>query len=150
MIFFRDVTKDFEPNIVLVWETASEAIRLAFDKALVIDLMPGFMSRPPYPKMISIDPCGLYRNCWYKENLPVAERNALSLMKALKKYYENYFDSLNTEGHLRDLYGLKDNEEFDLIPLQITDYFGFKYNCRFENQYDYLKSTLSKNPGKKQ
>lgn len=147
--FFRDVTKDFDPNIVLVWETASEAIRLAFDKALVIDLMPGFMSRPPYPKMISIDPCGLYRNCWYKESLPAAERNALSLMKDLKKYYENYFDSLNAEGHLRDLYGLKDNEEFDLIPLQITDYFGFKYNCRFENQYDYLKSTLSKNPEKK-
>lgn len=146
--FLREKTADFCPDIVLVWETASEVIRKAFDHALVIDLMPGFMSRPPYPKMISLDPAGIYKNCWYKDFQGKATKEELLLKKELQAYFKDFFDHLNAEDFIRNIYKLEKETPFSLIPLQITDYFGFKYNCDYKNQYDFLNQTLSNGKGK--
>ena len=104
--FLREKTADFCPDIVLVWETASEVIRKAFDHALVIDLMPGFMSRPPYPKMISLDPAGIYKNCWYKDFQGKATKEELLLKKELQAYFKDFFDHLNAEDFIRNIYKL--------------------------------------------
>lgn len=145
--FIRNKIGAYVPDIVIVWESASEGIRRAFPNSLVIDLMPGFMSRPPYPKMISLDPVGIYKNCWYKNYTTEQGEESKNLLYKLREHYLSFFSSLSTEKHIRDKYNIKKDECFSLIPLQISDYFGFQRNCNFNDQYDFLKHSLKREDG---
>ena len=139
------IGEGFKPNIIIAWETPTGILRKVYSDALVLDVMPGFMSRPPYPKMISIDPYGLYKDCIYKYDLKEKHSIDLGLLEKLQSVYQSFFDSLKAKDILCQQYNCQKLEDKSLIPLQISKYFGFYHNTEYENQMDFLESTLNKN-----
>ena len=135
----------YEPDIIIIWETPSAVFRRLFPRALVLDLMPGFLNRPPYPKMISIDPCGIYRRCWYaslKGFMP--DKDLTASLERLRSYYLGLFNEFNIKESFENLLNV-DFKNSALVPLQISDYFGFKDNCAYQNQLEFLIDTVSPN-----
>lgn len=132
----------FVPDVVLCWETPTRVFRELYPEALTIDLMPGFVSRPPYPRTISIDPCGLYKDCWYSpDNLKELEVSdgQREEYAAIRETYEKFFRELGD----RDVLQRRDpRKKLSLVPLQISGYFGFRDNCAFASQYEFLRDAV--------
>ena len=135
-----ELFEGYTPDVILIWEAPSVLFRDLFDDATVLDLMPGFMSRPPYPKMISIDPEGLYKDCWYSrvEAVDAISLERPTLLSDLRSKYQSFFDELNCHFLLWNHYQIPQNRKVALVPLQVTNYFGFYLNCGFQNQYEFL------------
>ncbi|RBW68898.1 hypothetical protein [Bacillus taeanensis] len=148
--YFKSLFKGWEPDLIICWEFPTTIFRAMFPNALVIDLMPGLFMRPPYPRTISLDPVGLYKDSVFGEG-------DLSTVKAtpgeLEAYYSihNKFEAFYEENAVKELIlsKLKGSERFKkfiLVPLQISQYFGFYENCSYDSQFDFLIDVLKNTP----
>ncbi|SDR44895.1 HAD-IA family hydrolase [Pseudovibrio sp. Tun.PSC04-5.I4] len=142
----QDALGDWQPDIIICWEAPTYYFRSMYPDALVLDLMPGMFMRPPYPKMISIDPVGLYKDCWYADqNIDefTAPDEVLLELNRLRQYYVDHFDKIGTYEAFSFMTKDKHIERAALVPLQISSYFGWRDNCDFKDQFEYLKTVLS-------
>ncbi|MCL1603498.1 hypothetical protein M3084_06490 [Succinatimonas hippei] len=140
--YIKETVGEWEPDIILCWESPTYVYRKIFPNCLVLDLMPGFMSRPPYPRTISIDPCGLYKDCWYSKNNSCdlnVEKSQIDLMYSLREIYLDFYKKIKTEEIVSSIVNSSKEATKALAPLQITDYFGFRYNSNYKNQFDFIK-----------
>lgn len=132
------------PDVILCWETPTVLFRSLFPDALVLDLMPSMFMRPPYPKMISFDSKGIYKNCWFSNvdvtSVPASDE-ALEEVRQLRDDFLTHFERIGARQFVRDLAEGSRNE-LSLIPLQISRYFGWRYTSRFESQFKYLEAVL--------
>ncbi|RKR04251.1 HAD superfamily hydrolase (TIGR01549 family) [Kushneria sinocarnis] len=143
---------DWCPDIIFSWEYPVNFLRKIYPEALVVDLMPGPFMRPPFPRTLSVDINGLYKDSSFNKNacFPsdcLVREEKLSEFYELRSWYKNYFESRNVkEIILSQLTGAENFEEFWLVPLQISSYFGFYENCSYKNQFEFLVDVLSNAP----
>ncbi|HCJ70819.1 HAD family hydrolase [Agrobacterium pusense] len=143
--YAQTMVSGWQPDLILCWEAPTGILRKAFPSAVVIDLMPSMFARPPFPKSISIDPVGLYKDAWFSVPNPaleqVAERD-IKMVEDLRDLYLNHFNGLGCESHFRGLLAIPKDKPTSLTPLQISKYFGFSQNCEFSDQYEFLESVI--------
>ncbi|MCX2817571.1 MULTISPECIES: hypothetical protein [unclassified Pseudomonas] len=149
--YFEQLFKGWVPDVIFCWEFPTNFFRELFPKALVLDIMPGAFMRPPYPKTISVDPVGLYKNSFLKNNHPAQDFSSLGdLTEFLKirELYSNYFnhDTDVKEAILNMVDPERKFEKYWLVPLQISNYFGFYENCKYKDQFEFLMDVLDKAP----
>lgn len=91
--------------------------------------------------MISIDPVGLYSNCWFTkndvENIVVPD-DAMSNHIAIRDFYKDHYDGLQVQDALQGILGDVNLSDAALVPLQISEYFGWSDNTHYANQFDLL------------
>lgn len=148
--YFETLFMGWKPNLIICWEFPTTFFRALFPDALVIDLMPGLFMRPPYPRTISFDPVGLYKDsCFGVQSL----KDVKATEAELAAYYKirNNFERFFAESSAKNLIlsKLKDINRFStftLVPLQISQYFGFYENCKYKSQFDFLVDVLNHTP----
>ncbi|WP_157733887.1 HAD-IA family hydrolase [Cytobacillus kochii] len=145
--YFLNKFKGWEPDLIFSWEFPTTIFRLLFPNALVIDLMPGLFMRPPFPRTISFDPDGLYKDSVFSnshQQVDVkATENEKQLLDNLREKYLNFYEKNRVKELI--LSKLKNSHQFDkfmLVPLQVSGYFGFYDNCKYKNQFDFLVDVL--------
>lgn len=141
--FLQGLLHNWQPDIIICWEAPTYAFRTCYPKALVLDAMPSIFARPPYPRAISIDPIGLYRDCWFSPNNLTslsAEDDQIDLYKNVREAFSSHFGSLRSHELFSTLLKLPQAKSVGLVPLQISDYFGFRDNCEFHNQFAFLEA----------
>ena len=156
----KDVTDDvarrldallegWQPDVILCWEAPTDIFRTIYEQALVIDLMPGMFMRPPYPAMISLDPCGLYRDCWFRD-VDVASVNVpdevLADVESLRDTYRDHFKKLDIAKNMDVFLQGRILNEAQIAPLQIGAYFGWRDNTDFPDQAELIRELLRKTP----
>lgn len=62
------------PDIIFSWEYPVNFLRKIYPQALVIDLMPGPFMRPPFPRTLSVDTNGLYKDSFFKDKNRFSDR----------------------------------------------------------------------------
>ena len=137
------------PDVILCWESPTTLLRALYPDALVIDLMPGLFMRPPFPRTIQIDLDGLYRTSMLRsigQDAYIASSRAFDY-QALKRSYMEFFnahpiDALTFCGERRPV----DYARRVLLPLQISDHFGFRLNAKYPSQFAYMTEVLSSLP----
>lgn len=113
---------DFEPDLIIAWETSCEFLRTIYPNVRMLFQMPGFFSHPPFASMVSINN-GLLDNSFVsdvhdKKNL---EREISEIDKF--RNHEKHF--LRAVSPVRELIK-RAREQFDriiLFPLQVDGYF---------------------------
>lgn len=133
---------DWVPDVVISWESPTKILRSIFPDALVLDVMPGMFMRPPFPRMFSFDPVGLYKNCWYSEHNPseiMAPDEYLDNHLALRELYEKHFAELRVAETLNQNVSVANYERATIVPLQISDYFGWRENTAYQSQLDLIE-----------
>lgn len=149
--YFLELFSGWQPDIIFCWEFPTTLFRKIFPNALVLDIMPGAYMRPPYPKTISIDPVGLYRESFLKTFDGTQSFETLgdtSEFLKIRDLYSTYFNQdTDVQKVILDL--VDPSRKFDkywLVPMQISSYFGFYENCKYKDQFDFLIDILSKAP----
>ncbi|QQA45090.1 HAD family hydrolase [Pelagovum pacificum] len=141
--------KGWQPDVIISWEAPTGLFRRLWPDALVLDIMPGAFMRPPYPPLISFDPVGLYGDCWYANEDPTTTRvsdQALAEFGDLRALYLKHFSDLDVRNCLDTSCGLSFAGNICLMPMQITDYFGWKDNTTFQTQFQLLETVLATAP----
>jgi len=139
-----------EPELVVVWETPSSFLQTSFPNAKILNLMPGFLSRVPFPELYTIDTQGLFKEAsFYKtitnESLPEPHPEAVALLEDIRNdllpsmEQDNPFtrEVLDPESKYKRLV---------LVPLQITDHYAFKADCTHESQLSMLFAVMQALP----
>ena len=149
--YFSKLFAGWEPDVIFCWEFPTNLFRQLFPKALVLDIMPGAYMRPPYPKTISIDPLGLYKNSFlqsYSADTDYSDLDDLSDFYKIRDMYSNYFNNdIDVKNVILDL--VDPDRRFDkywLVPLQVSGYFGFYANTKYRDQFEFLTDVLAKAP----
>lgn len=146
--YARLMLNGWTPDVILCWESPTVIFRAAFPSSVVLDLMPSMFARPPFPRSISLDPSGLYKDAWMSSPEPVLAETTtrdVRLVEELRAFYLDHFNSLSCEAHFRDLLAIPKEKKASLVPLQISKYFGFSENCEFADQYDFLEAVTRSN-----
>lgn len=149
--YFEQLFAGWVPDVIFCWEFPTTLFRKLFPKALVLDIMPGAYMRPPYPKTISIDPVGLYKNSFlqsYNADENYSDLDDLSDFYQLKDMYANYFNNdIDVKNVILDLVDPdRKFEKYWLVPLQVSNYFGFYANSKYRDQFEFLTDVMAKAP----
>lgn len=135
------------PDLVLTWETPIPFFKDHFSCAPCLSLMPGFLSRLPFPELYTVDNEGLFR-CGAGFNQaarivsdppnPDAGRLVDELRREVLPWIDrtNPFprERLDPAGRFRHLL---------LLPLQVSDHFAFHVDSPFPDQMSMLLTVLS-------
>ena len=149
--FYKDALGDYEPDVIISWESPNNILKAMFPNAASVHMMPGMFSRVPFPELTFVDPCGFFNQSSLKtlktqiENYKANEEELLLVERIKSTFFDGYLtqyspfkrQTLDPEGKFRKLV---------LLPLQVSGYFAFDFHSRHTNQMDLLISVLNKIP----
>lgn len=147
---YKTCLDDFVPEIVMMWECKSEAIKKAFPKAKHISSNFGAMSRAPFPATQALDIFGNFGNSYIsklgeiRDYIEVCDEERIKFSR-LKKKIKNVLSSKNPFREM-DLLDKGKYENIILVPLQVSDYFAFEEYSNSRSQFDYLCNILDSTP----
>lgn len=148
--YFKDLFGGWEPDLIVCWEFPTTIFRSLFPNTLVVDLMPGLFMRPPYPRTISFDPFGLYKDSVFGSqplNNVKATSSEIETYHSIRNKYELFFEQNAVKDLiLSKLKGAGKFEKYTLVPLQISQYFGYYENCQYNSQFEFLLDVLKNTP----
>lgn len=141
----------FEPDIVMQFEYRNKSYDTIFPNAFKLTFQGGLFKRGLGPETYIIDPCGSFKDS--SLNIFSEEINNFQITERENGIIENFKRRINSL--------IKENtsfvgsvlapyrEKFDylvLLPLQISNHFGFDTEIGFKTQYDYLEYVLDNVP----
>lgn len=135
------------PDLVLTWETPIPFFRDHFSCTPCLSLMPGFMSRLPFPELYTVDNEGLFRGgAGFSQAARILSDppnlEASRLVDELRREVLPWIDRTNPfprarldpAGRFRNLL---------LLPLQVSDHFAFRVDSPFPDQMSMLLTVLN-------
>lgn len=138
------------PDIIFVWESASQFLKYIFPESIVIYLTPGLFSRQPFPYTLCLDFDGMFRNASFaKDNYPDTHPVTDDDYKFYKSIYEHYFENRLKKCNIitrTDFDPKLEFKEYLLVPLQVSNYFAYNSNSNYKTQKDFLLDILEKSP----
>ncbi len=109
----------FEPDLIIIWESASNWLQEVFPAARLVYQMPGFFSRPPFPNLISHD-VGMLAGSTSAE--PLRSEHELQKLQELRERDRRFLTaSSSLSRHVAEAKSRFANVV--LLPLQVDDYF---------------------------
>ncbi|EOX3451894.1 HAD-IA family hydrolase [Vibrio cholerae] len=146
-LIFSDFREDYTPDIVITWESSNNWLKEFYPDSFFIDLMPGFLSRAPYPELLSIDFKGFFKDSILNDFQDIKnyrpkpqEQKLVSELRNKIKYdflgQYNPFprNKLDPEGKFKKLI---------LLPLQVSGYFSFDSSSPYGNSLDFVVDVLN-------
>lgn len=148
--YFERLFNGWKPDVIICWEFPTTFFRSMFPDALVLDLMPGLFMRPPFPRTISFDPMGLYKDSVFGTgdlSQVQATDSELETYYRLRNDYDLFFEENKVKALILSKLRNADNfQQYILVPLQISQYFGFYANCKYSSQFEFLLDVLNNTP----
>jgi predicted HAD superfamily hydrolase len=144
IILHNSLPDNFEPDIIIVWESPAKYLSKIYPEAKVIYQMPGFFSRPPFANLISFE-----KSILDKTKAAVNTKKIIENKEALVKLRDKENQFLTTVSPVNQIIReiKADFQKIILLPLQIDNY--FMVNGVIENnktQFDILTDILSSLP----
>ncbi|WP_096787737.1 hypothetical protein [Rhodobacter sp. CZR27] len=138
------------PDVILSWETPVPFLKTAFPEAVVLNIMPGFLSRLPFPELYTMDPKGLFRSGTahddadaLKSDIPLPE--AVQLLTDLRA--EVLPRMARSNPFPRTMLDVKGRfPRLLLLPLQVSDHYAFQADSPFRDQMGMLMHVLESLP----
>lgn len=130
----------FEPDLIVVWESAAEYLRTAFPKAKIVYELPGPFSRAPYPD------CTLFLPNLLTDTMRRPRRGAHGNFDAVRRQLSR--GGMIKPGITRRISVLREKfSQLILYPLQIDDYFMVdEVVAGYGNQFGAIEALLSQLP----
>lgn len=147
--FYQSNVK-FDPDLIVVWENTSVHLQQAFPDAKILHLMPGFLSRLPYPELVYFDTQGLFKQSrLYTESESILAAAPTSYSRGLageiRQRCEPFFagmdlisaevDELASQGSFRGI---------ALLPMQYSRHYNFRVDTPYQSQAEYLLDVVAK------
>jgi len=150
---FERVDNDiFDADFVITWETPISFFKSITPRAVLVHQMPGFLSRSPFPGLITFDTSGLFRESALWKALeegveldPEEEETALKMISVLKERTLPFMVR-NSPFRRADLDPNARYDKLILLPLQISDQYAFRADFGYGSQLEYLVDVLSATP----
>lgn len=131
-------------DVILLWENPVPFLNEIYPDSLIINQMPGFFSRPPYPHTVCFEPYGLYKNS-YIYNYP---EDVIKQAKESNFCVKKFKDKLKGEIRLVNPLDADDIEyngkKLALLPLQTSDHYSFFKDYGDKGQLSLFIDTLNK------
>lgn len=139
----HDLPENFQPDIVMIWESPASFMSAVFPHARILYQMPGFFSRAPFASLVSFETELLQANLIAaRESLESKDAQALH---DLRVQHLRFFDVVTPP--LSRLQELKNSyTKIVLFPLQIDGYFMIDSVLGRRNQFDVLIEVLANAP----
>ncbi len=147
-IRLKELTGDhYQPDIVIVYEKPSAFLRECFPSAVVIDVMFGCFSRPPYPTLGAYDPIGLYDHSFLATNAQrirnlAANEDELRFLKEVRRQaghaiaeFQPYKQKI---AEIRQKFS-----KIVLVACQVDGYFAVTSTSGYDTQYDMVLDICS-------
>jgi FMN phosphatase YigB (HAD superfamily) len=135
-----------EIDSVIAWETPANFIKEIYPSATLIHQMPGFLSRVPYPELLTFDANGLFNEgsipliSTYKQD-PRGDELVNYLRAEVITFIEEHNPYPRAEIDSEGVY-----EKLILLPLQITDQYAFKSETKYNSQLSLMIDVLERTP----
>ncbi|EIM2974149.1 hypothetical protein LMW91_004674, partial [Escherichia coli] len=149
-LFSRYVSSDFD--YILAWETPANFFKEIIPGVKVFHEMPGFLSRVPFPELITFDEYGLFNDSSLNKRIldsidvnEVGESNIAKLKKFIR-YELLEFINDKSPYNRNDLDSENEFDKLILLPLQVTEQYAFLSDCRYKSQYDLLLDVIRQIP----
>jgi HAD superfamily hydrolase (TIGR01549 family) len=144
--------KGFDPDVILCYESNAPFLRVMFPRALFLNNTLGIFSRAPYPETSCLDPFGIGKDSFlvrYADQIRGVRLSQEQRQRILQLKHA-YRESLLRYTPVSAEQVRQGFERVVLLPLQVSRYFMFSYNCpegvRFDTQLDFLSYTLERIP----
>ncbi|ALV91150.1 MULTISPECIES: HAD-IA family hydrolase [Pantoea] len=134
-------------DCIISWETPIDFLKHDYPNTLLVHQMPGFLSRVPFPELLTFDSEGLFNKG--KINSDISNYKANPKSAELLGYIRNDLLSFIEEHNPFERCELDPESEFEkliLLPLQITDQYSFLSETNYKNQLDLMIDVLSNTP----
>lgn len=140
----------FVPDAILVWETPTPYLQALFPRALMLYQWPGFVSRPPFPELVTFDTGLLAESATAQVIAEHASRIGLAeaeaLLQPLRGQVAAALEQLDPLDALLQRYR-RQFERLILVPLQVDQYFTVTEVLREgQSQLDFLIELLQQAP----
>lgn len=150
-LFRQALGPAYRPDVIVSWEAPVPHLKRCFPDALVLHTMPGFMSRVPYPELLSIDPVGFFQNSllateaeFFKTRRPTGPESGF--LRAIREHYlAGYFLDANPFPRSR-LDPAARFKRLVLLPLQVSGYFAFDATSGYRHSLDLVLDVLNSVP----
>jgi HAD superfamily hydrolase (TIGR01549 family) len=134
---------EFEPDIIIVWESPMSFLGEVFPKARIIYQMPGFFSRSPFASLVAFD-TGLLGDSTSPTDQSVTPED-IEALDRLRDHEARFLSSVApTQVPINDL-----KQRFRsviLLPLQIDGYFMIDSVLGRRSQFDVLVDIMNRIP----
>lgn len=134
-------------DIIITWETPAKFLEKIYPNIPIIHQMPGYLSRMPFPELLTFDSQGLFdesriNNLKINNNI---NKDAIELLKFIRFDTLPFIDEKNP--YPRALLDPEDKfEKLILLPLQITEQYAFLCESPYKSQLSLMIDVLEKTP----
>lgn len=139
-------------DFVIAWETPANFFKKILPDVKVFHQMPGFLSRVPYPELLTFDDQGLFnesslsRNSLNKIDIDTIDEENIKKLKEFIRYDLVEFISDKNPYKRSDLDPDNKFEKLILLPLQVTEQYAFLTDCHYKSQFDLLLDVVRQIP----
>lgn len=139
-------------DFVIAWETPANFFKEITPGIKIFHQMPGFLSRVPYPELLTFDDHGLFNESTLNKKflesveLDTSDEESINKLKKFIRYELVEFIS-DKNPYLRS--DLDPDNKFDklvLLPLQVTEQYAFLHDCGYKSQFDLLLDVVRQIP----
>lgn len=139
-----------QPDAAITWEAPAPFLQIAFPGIPVLHLMPGMVSRLPFPETMTVDPKGLFKQGLLYEMaskirkkeivepqtvlLDKIRREILPPIKLISPFSRQIIDPAGKF------------ERLALLPLQVSQHYAFRTDSGFCSQNELLSYVLEHTP----
>jgi HAD superfamily hydrolase (TIGR01549 family) len=135
-------------DVILLWETPAPFLEELFPDAVVVHQMPGAFSRPPYPHSVIFDPVGLYkRGALHRFADQIASAAPQKSQIGLVERFNSLVKGSIQEAQPFRLDAVLNGQNFSsltLLPLQVTQHYSFRADCKYTSQLEFLIAVAEK------
>lgn len=134
-------------DVILVWENPVPFLNALFKDSLIVNQMPGFFSRPPYPHTVCFDPQGLYKESIlytdFAKFIDVDDGNSIVDFKNKVKSEIKSINPVKVEDvHAGEL------DSSILVPLQTSNHYSFNVDSKGSDQLDLVLKNIEDHKNK--
>ena len=141
-LIFKAIPENYRPDIVVLWETPLAFINEIFRESKIVNQIPGFFSREPFPQYIQCLPELLSEPIIPDIELSKKDIELFSYIR--DKYFDLFKDTCPFSRRLMIL--RKTYRKLILFPLQIDGYFMVDCVIRPYNQLGIIEQILKELP----
>lgn len=144
--FYSQKIKDQKVDIIFAWECCTDHLRFIFPEAKIVHLMPGFLSRLPYPDLLYFDTEGLFKkSCIYnniEKNIENHEFDECEINKKIEEINKFFNSIFPIEKKIQELIEDRHYSNIVLLPLQYSKHYNFQVDVNYNNQLEFLQDYL--------
>lgn len=147
--YYQHIFQEDNYDLIIAWENCLSHLQKVFPDTPVLNLMPGFISRLPYPDLVFFDHLGLFKESRIYQNIndelnriELTDRNIEFISDFVVKLKDFYREQTWVQKLLENTKNYQQYSSFALLPLQYTQHYAYRVDCQSSN-YDLMIQVLN-------